>query len=235
MLPGGEGVYRFFIHKDSPIGRYNVSFTGVGVFQSYFYVVYDEFNYIEFSKHVFFNTEQFSIYLKHDTRIGLIFLKENLQGNYEPRGQTIYFEKGLDIGYYQIPRGTIMPSVGNWRVEMWDVNNRVPLRLLATHDCMVVEEPLEEQIAIETEGIGPQLHPVVLAIGGLLIVIVMELFPIALQRFSSGSIHWFVYAFMGATGVAFNVTMGWWPWWIIIFIATVGIIAALVMNKQKQG
>jgi len=242
VLPAGEGVYRFFISQDSPIGRYNVTFKGQETFESYFYVVYDENNYVEFGKHSYYEDEAFDVYLKFDTRMGLIFKKENSLGNYVPQGQTIFFEKGLEIGYKNIPRNIITPSEGNWRVEMWEVNNRVPIRLKATHDCIVIPRPATEPILEPVESdLLPPIDGVLGAIVGLIITLFCTLSPFILIKGLKAKQNppAITYAIAGGTGIVVSVILGFFPFFVLPFILIAGIIILLmqyvVNNKGGNG
>jgi len=242
VLPAGEGVYRFFISQDSPIGKYNVTFKGQETFESYFYVVYDENNYIEFGKHSYYEDESFDVYLKFDTRIGLIFKKENTLGNYIPQGQTIFFEKGLEIGYKNIPRNIITPSEGNWIVEMWEVNNRVPIRLKATHDCIVIPRTATEPILEPVESdLLPPIDGVLGAIVGLIITLFCTLSPFILLKGLKAKQNppAITYAISGGTGIVVSVILGFFPFFVLPFILIAGIIILLmqyvVNNKGGNG
>lgn len=236
----GPAVYRFFIHKDSPIGKYTVTLVGLnGNYTSYFYVVYDEFNYVEFGKHTYYKNEQFDIYLKHDNRVGLIFYKENQYGNWIPQGQTIYFEKGLDVGYYPVPRSIVAPSPGNWKVEMYSVNNRVPIRLLATHETVVIELPIDDEIIINDGTILPPLDPVLGAIAGLIITMFCIISPMIILKGlkASQNLPAVTYALTGSLGIIISVLLGMFPFWVLPFILIVGIIILLmqyVINNRGQ-
>lgn len=131
---GGQGTLTFFIQPDSPIGTYNVTMYGNETFYTSFNVVASEGNWIEFTKNVYYDNEAFGLYIRHDKTVSLTFYKNDIA-----QGKTLFMEENEHVaGEISINPDTITPTSGEWRVEMWEINNRARIRELAQWDCIVV-------------------------------------------------------------------------------------------------
>jgi hypothetical protein len=235
-----QGIYNFSIPSYAQIGKWDVTMnTANGSLSTYFYVVADDDNYVEFSKNVYKPNEPFVVYLTKTVNCVLIFYMADIEGNYVAQGERVYFEAADGNGIMSVPLTYVVPVTGKWRVEMWQTDYRIQIRKLATYDATVTVVP-------DTSGPGddsilPSIgDPVLGAVIGLIITIFMTLSPFIVVRALNSNIDVpeLVYAIMGGLGVFISVMFGFFPMWTIPFILTLGIIVSVLlylMNKRGQG
>jgi hypothetical protein len=191
---------------------------------------------------LYYDTEKFDIWFTHDKKIGFYFyVQDGVESDGSPvwvrRGSTIIFGQETTGGAFTFDLGSITPTPGSWKLEMWAVNNNIPYQLLCTDTCDV-DHYIED---IEPSGdIIPALDPTVGAIVGLIITIFMTLSPFIVVKALKSNIDVpsLVYAIMGALGVFISVMLGLFPSWTIPFILLVGVIVSVIlylMNKKQGG
>jgi len=137
LVNKGSGSIRFDLPQRSAIGEWQIFMYGNETLNTSFFVVADENNWVEFAKNSFFNDEPFSIKLKHDRKVEIEFLKNDIAV-----GQNWFLQANENgYGYFEVPFQIITPSPGEWTVNLYEVNNLVRRELLATDTCIVTEQP----------------------------------------------------------------------------------------------
>lgn len=175
-----DNVLNIPIPNYMQIGEWNVTFlcgdingTSTTLYSS-FNVVNEENNWIEFTKHVYNTDEVFEVFIKHSYRVALTLYKDDVA-----QGETIIFNLGeYANAKYLIPLSVITPSIGNWRVEMWRINDRNIVYELAEDECIVKQGTNKNKIDI---GFGIVIPPLIKIILGILIVVVMTILPMLIS------------------------------------------------------
>jgi hypothetical protein len=241
ILTETEGVYRFKIDAFSQIGKYNVTFIGLDTYYSYFYVVYNENNYIEFAKNVFTTNENFVLFVRNDVRIGLTFYQKDMHDNYVPRGENIYFTENTIASYVTIDKSQVKPEIGEWRVEMWQVNDRARIRLLATWDCTVIQYSASTDWPPVNIDIINSIPYALKLFLGILIPILFAIIPLLVIAFISktgreiDNLEIICVAFF-FFGMFISILLTFLPV-VSIFIVLLGVIVtfALMYIQRKEG
>lgn len=132
----GSGTIDFDIPVRSAIGEWEIFMYGNETLNTSFFVVADENNWVEFQKNSFYRDESFSVKLKHDRKIELEFLKNGVA-----LGQNWFLQADENTyGFFTVPPNLIVPSPGEWTINMYEVNNLVRRELLASDTCIVITQ-----------------------------------------------------------------------------------------------
>jgi len=238
-----DNILEIPVESYMQIGTWNVTLYGGHIngtsviLRSSFNVVNEEGNWIEFGKNVFYDNEQFTVYVKHTYRVALTFYKNDIA-----QGENMILQiNEYDNDKLTIPYSFAKPSYGNWRVEMWRINDRNRVYELAEWDCRVVSAPSE--IAVDTTGtvIFPTIGQPLGSIVGMIITVVSLLLPFMVSAglHMKQNLHPVIFAFSGAIGISISTVLGLFPSWLPIFLVIVGIIVIvitfLLKNNQSGG
>jgi hypothetical protein len=240
IVSPARGIYSHMLPSTVPIGRWNVTMIANETFSFSFYVVADENNYIDFVKMEYKEGEQFQVYVVHDTRCLLKFFMEDSNGNYVAKGSKTFIEKDVPNGLITIEHEIVAPSSGNWKVEMWECDNRIEIRKLSEYYCTVSVTVTPINIPTNTGGILPKIDSTLGFIVGLIVTLFCLLIPFIIGKAlnTSSNPPALVFAFTGGLGIAVSVVLGFFPVWVIPFMCIIGIIIVAIvylMGKRDGG
>jgi hypothetical protein len=229
----GKGVLNITLPNYAAIGEWNVSLvTENNTLYSSFNVIAEENNWVEFAQNVYYEGGQFNVKLKHDKKVELVFLKDG-----QEIGTNWYLDVGiLPSGIYDVPMDKVIPTPGSWTVELWQVNNFVKIKKLASDTCIVEEEsknPITEGgyddiFSILAQGAGSiaggEFGYAFMAIIIILVVIV----SLAQMKLKNDTIF-----FIGIITALFMVYIGWLPLWIVVVsIVLAGLLFSSAFSKK---
>jgi hypothetical protein len=224
-----KGMYSQMLPSTSPIGIWNVTMYGNETLTFSFNVVADENNYIDFFKNTYNSDEAFQVYVIHDVKVLLKFYKQDINGDWIATGGKFFVDKVVPNGLVTIDRNLVTPTSGNWKVEMWECDNRIEIRLLSSYTATVTVTGVSPTDYMPSGDIFPQLDPALGFIVGLIITMFCLLLPFAVGKaLGSDGIPTFVYGVTACLGVGVSVVLGLFPFWIIPFVLTVGVIILAV-------
>jgi len=239
----GTGVYRFNLPTYAEIGVYNVTLNAVDTLYSEFNVIAEENNYIEFTKNVFLEGEDFGIYLRHDKRVSFDIYKE-IGGEYIPIGETYRFESTENQNdFISVPQSTVLTSTGNYKVEMWELNNWVRQKKLAEDTCMVISAAQAGIIVDGGNGFElPNLSSDLGAFVGVFVIFTFMLLPLFfMMAIKKGSVGFnevppVIYGSGAVIGTLLSTTLGFIDtyWLLIIIIVVVGLVALGYWNQRRM-
>jgi hypothetical protein len=223
------------------IGVWNVTLTGGDisgntiVLSSSFNIVNEEGNWVEFTKNVYNTNEVFSLFIKHTYRISLTFYKDDIA-----QGESLIYEIGEnDNTIVNIEKSLIALMAGNWRVEMYRINDRNIVELLAEDICMVeYAKAIDEPLNIDFIGVIPA--PIKLLIG-IIIPVIFALIPLLVTASLSrkgkdiDNLELICVAFF-FFGMFISIMLTFLPV-ASIFIVLLGVIVtfALMYIQRKEG
>lgn len=216
----------FTLKPPIPLGTWNVSMVGQNTFYSTFNVIAEENNYVEFVKNEYYEDEPFTVLLKHSYYVALRFYKDDIAvgESWRLREGQYPFETNLPVPY-QYAR----PSVGNWRVELWRVNQELQMYKLAEWSCRVIPSPAtDDGIPDQNElgeivgGLIPYPYDIMVGSG---IIIGLIFLPIALvmgfnREFKTkieikSEIMIYMCIMTGFIGYVLTIVWGIFPWWTV--------------------
>ena len=234
-----KGVYRFKLQPHSQIGEYTVTMHGKATLTASFNVVADDYNYVEFMSNTYDSDASFAIYIVNNVNVVVIFLKENVNHVYIPQGERLYFDAGKGPGQFSVPRTYVVPSVGNWRVELWSTNARIPIQKLASYDATVTITLPSNHGILNNGAILPIIGGAIGLIVGLIIMVFIILSPFIVSRLLgfTNNPPMLVYGFMGAIGLVVTIGLGFFPFWVAPFMVIVGVIIVMIgwLYGRKDG
>lgn len=228
-----RGVLNITVPNHASIGEWNVTLTTANnTLYSSFQVIAEENNWVEFYSNVFLENDQFRLKLKHDKKIELVFSKDG-----QEIGTDWYLDSGiLPGGIYPVPLTTVTLSPGNWKVEMWQVNNFVKIKKLAEDTCVVIEVPA----GTLTEGGNQNVFQMLTAWGSIfadgefglafmaIIFIIVVIIALAQYKIKNDTIF-----FGGILMALFMAYIGWLPVWIVVLaIVIAGILFSNAFSKK---
>lgn len=223
------GTYRFLLPSWATIGAWTVTMFATETLNDTFHVVADEHNFAEFRKNSYTIGESIDFYIRHNTRCKVIFYKNDV-----PYGEDIFFDNESFLeGYYALS-DTSFFTPGTWELQLWETNNRIPIRLLSSDyaefaygkittpegigDIFVIEEPFSYFI-------------------GTFIIILFTCLPLLITKVYhyEGDMIKYISIFMGITGYVLSILMGFFPvWTVAVFIILIGVISFLLYNQNKS-
>lgn len=231
-------TYNFVLPEYMQIGLWNVSFECGDIYgnnitlNTSFSVITEEGNWIEFTKNVYNTTEEFGLIVKHKYRIALTFYKNDVA-----QGESLVFEDhALDNEIFRIPHNVLKPEVGDWRVEMWRINDRNRVYELAEWECKVVAGKFPTYQG--AGGVLPVVLPPLSYILGMIISMFCIMIPFVVNKGikSQKGVPPITYAMTGSLGLIVCVLLGFFPAWTISFIVITGIIVTVFFwVKNKKG
>ena len=131
------GILEIDIPSYYAVGTYLVTMNATNTISTNFSVIAMEGNWIEFTSGQPYANEPFVLLIEHTEKVSIIFYKDNQQ-----IGSPSYLEQeNLSQGFFEIPIQLINPTIGSWKVEMWEINNFIPQNKLAEHTCKVISRP----------------------------------------------------------------------------------------------
>lgn len=234
----GAGTLNISIPNYAEIGLWRVQMFGNDTLYTNFSVVADEYNYIEFARNDFYEGEAFEIKLKHNVRVEIVFYKDGVA-----TGRDWLLEQGVnELGFYIVPLEIATPTEGNWRIELWQVNDLIKQRLLASDVATVYVQASDDPSQNIDDGMGglPHVSGATGWVLGGIVTIVFLLLPLGLVAGlkSKGnmtiSVPPSIYALTGALGVVLSTLAGFWGWEVPFFILAVGVIVIAIMWLQGQ-
>lgn len=235
-----RGIYSHMLASNVPIGIWNVTMYGNETFYFEFTVVADEHNYIDFVKLEYGVGDQFQVYVVHNTNSIIKFYKwDEIKKLYVGKGAKTYLDVTIPNGLITIEHDVVAPESGDWRVELWECDNRIEIRKLASYDCTVTVTA--SSVVIPTGGsILPSIDPTIGFIVGLIITLFCLLIPFIISKAlnTASNPPALVFAFTGGLGISVSVILGFFPAWVIPFIAVIGVVIVMVlyfMNKRGGG
>jgi len=139
-------IFSFWLPSGVAIGTWNVTLFGQDTHYSSFNVVNEEGNYIEFGRNIYFPDQSFNIIIKHSYAVALTFYKDDV-----PQGESWRLrvdEYPSELKPLKVPAQYASPSmgIGEWRVEMWRVNEENQMYKLAEWECTVQNRKAEGDI-----------------------------------------------------------------------------------------
>jgi len=234
-LDKAYGKYEFKTDIWMDIGIWTVRLEALNdTLNESFNIIAQEHNWIEFSKNVFYTDEYFKVIVKHNLRVILVFKKwdESLD-IYIPQGEDTLIEAHVDIDTVKVIKNVPLTE-GSWKVEMWEVNDRVRERKLAEWECSVITRP--PVYDFEQPSVLPKLDMVMGAIVGMIVTLFCLLAPLMVAKglHVKTGIPPMVYSMSGSIGVIVCVLFGWFPIWALIFVLLVAIIMIAMQYIIKQ-
>lgn len=244
LLSTNAGTHTFALPNWASIGRWNVTLYANQTLNSSFLVVAEENNHVEFTDHVFYNYDyqgkvhgEFSLWLRHDRPVWLIFKKNGI-----PEGRKIYLDADQQPnGRFDIPYTDVNPTVGSWTVELWESNNLIKIRLLASDSCRVRQGTItKEQLAEPGLGnIFAMLAQGAEIFGGgeyglafmalLMTVAFMFIIESARSKSKKGSSD--ITFLIGCASFLFWAYIGWLPVWLVLLCI---LMTAMVFGEWLQ-
>jgi hypothetical protein len=236
MVSAGFGLHNFTLPNYASIGTWRVEMWGDNKSYSNFSVVADENNWIEFSREVYGDQDQFSVHIMHDKKVGLVFLKNN-----KTVGQILYLEPSQSQNIIiPIPPSNADPSIGDWKVKMYEVNNYVKIRLLAADECRVIAGTANTDI--QQEGYTDFFS--ILALGGeffgggsfglaflSILFIIVLMYVLSKAKLDQRNIFYVCIAL-----TLFFTFIGWLPIYItLIMIVLTGLLFGVFSTKKLMG
>lgn len=231
------GTYSFFIEPESPIGTYNVTMYGNETFYTNFNVVADENNWVEFTKNVYYESDTFCIYCRYDKSVAITFYKDDIA-----QGET-FFDTDINNsgGITWIPRNLVSPAIGEWRVEMWEINHRARIKKLAEWECIVVADiPIDiDETPVEIDDFLEEIPEFYKGLLGLAITLGCLFIPIGaikgLDKIKFKiEIPPLIYVVCMGAGAVFSFMIGFWRLeyaFFMCFMGAVGLMAQWLRNK----
>ncbi|MCJ7572343.1 MAG: hypothetical protein MUO82_10805 [Candidatus Thermoplasmatota archaeon] len=221
-----DNVLNIPIPNYMQIGNWNVTFHCGDIdgnnetLYTSFNVVNEEGNWVEFTKHIFTTNEMFSIYIKHTYRVSITFYKNNIA-----QGESLIFDVGISTGInYNIPLDIIMPSIGNWRVEMWRINDRNIVKLLAEHECTVIyatpikgDGGIEISLPLIINGFIPSDWQFVL--GLIIIIFCFVIIAVIGKKLDVNNMPSLVYLISGIAGFIIDIKLELFDFWMTVIFA----------------
>lgn len=194
-----------------------------------FNVVNEENNWIEFSKHQYVSGEPFTLFVKHSYRVALTFYKNDIA-----QGETLIFNVGEnDNTLYTVPIEKVSTSNGNWRVEMWRINDRNQVYELAEWNCIVIQGKYIPPASVGGF-FGIIIPPFVMLILGIITTLLITMLPLiiglALSRKKGGipNIPALLYVAFFFFGLIVSVLFGFIDI-VVPFIILLGLIIAFAV------
>ena len=240
-----ENVYTFALPNLMLLGTWNVSFHCGDIYgnetilNSSFNVINEEGNWIQFEKNTYYDNEPFTVYLKHDYRIALTFYKNDIA-----IGENIIFQaREHDGDLISVSQQYIDTTPGEWRVEMYRINNLNRIYELAQWECVVLPAPFVvdagSNFGFNVREFINNIDPTIRAIFGISICIGLLLIPILVVKTMKRPINIppLVYAVFFCVGVVVSFVIGFWGLEIMFFLASMTaliIVGLYFMGKSKS-
>jgi hypothetical protein len=147
-LDAGYGTHKITLPNWANIGRWNVTMEANETLYTDFYVIADENNFAEFSRNVYYDTEQFDVYLRHDKPVILLFKHDG-----DPVGAEMYIDSSQQVnGLITIDKYYADLAPGNWTLELYQSNDRIKKRLIAADYCTVLYNSEARKAQYQEEG-----------------------------------------------------------------------------------
>jgi len=170
-----------------------------------------------------------------------LYLTRDIQGNLIPAKQTFYgYHSYTTSDVYIYDNGKKLKDIsstpnfninydyyssGNHNISLVLDKGNGNIEILDTTSFIIYGESQEEQQFL---GLLP------LVIGYVLGLVLLMIAMIGLAIFSKNrNLHYSIYLIVGTSVAIFNVLIGAWEWWTILFFSTV-IIAVVVMELSKK-
>jgi len=228
----GSGHMDFLLEPYDAVGQWTIMMMGNETLTTTFNVVAKENNWVSFKQNSYYVGTQFNLNLKHDVKVELeFFLDDNQIGN------NIVFLVGENEFNedYKVTNLGVSLTEGEWKVNMWEVNRMVRRELLASDICNVIVRPIIiTEIDLDIDSSKPFYeNPIIGIIGGLLVIIVLSLFPLVLSR-AGVTIPNFVFGVFISFGLVVNVIIGLWEFWTLMFILIMMVLLILYEQVRKS-
>jgi hypothetical protein len=229
------GILKIPFKSWMTIGRWNISMnisTYPYVLTDYFNVIADENNFMDFTKNEYDIEESIAFYLRHNVRCKVTFLKGDIQ-----RGTDIFFENGtLPDGYYTLI-DTSFFDYGTWTIQLWQTNNRIPIRLLVEDYIIINPHKTTLPNAGNIGGFSLSIQPPFSYFAGAFIIILLTLTPIFfgyMFKIDLGSIPQFLYLVFALIGFVISILFGFFPIWSIALLIVVGALIVTILWLQRK-
>lgn len=239
------GVLEIKVPSYYEVGMYTVVMNATKTISTNFSVIAMENNWVEFHSGQPYEGIPFTLLIEHTEKVSILFFKDGQQ-----IGEPIYLEKeNLSQGFYEIPLQLISPTKGNWKVELWEINNFIPYKKLAEYTCRVVVGPVVRTAGpvVDVIKLIPSEYRVYIAIG---IIVGFVLMPfIVISRLGASlkrtkgielkipeSVYTVSCSISGITGYCVTLLMGFLEWWTV-FVVTffLALILVIMYLMKKQG
>lgn len=217
----GYGTFETFLEDTFPIGEWTITMYGNDTLNTTFYTVATENNWIMFAKNEYTTDDIFNIELKHDVKVKVKILYDDIE-----IGQDWFLEQDvLNFGVYEVPIQYARPQyIGLYTVELWQVNDFVEKKLLATDYCNVIMPIVDDDYTLSDDPDASIVqHPVLKLVAGLLIIMVLTILPLGAGRFIK-DIPNFIYGAFMSFGLVVNVALSLWEFWTLIAIAMIMVL-----------
>jgi len=236
-------MHSFWLPGNAPIGEWTITLYGQGTHVNYFYVISEEGNYIEFGQNVYYDEQYFNIILKHTHYVGITFFKDGVA-----QGETwrlLPSEHAEELTPIVVNPQYARASHGNWRVEMWRLNEENIVKLLSADNCTVVSRPTTPP-GVPDSDLGSLVQnafpdPVIRTIIGLVLCLVITLLPylVALkmkERHVTINIPTVIYAVCFGVGVAISYILGFFGFEILFFIVflLISVMALMFLYGKRS-
>ena len=238
------GVLNISLPNYAEIGEWKITLKANSTLNTTFQVVAEENNWVEFGKNIFYPDEPFEIELKHDRKIEVVFYKDNVA-----YGSDWYLDTGLlPSGIYEVPRDKAFPEIGDWKVEIWQVNNFIKIQKLAQDTCKVIQRPSDvtlPEVSDELVDYLSNIDPFFKSLIGLFVVLLCTFLPmLAIKNVGEMGINIKVdipptlYTVCAGIGAIVSFTLGLWAIEYAFFICVMagfGTFALYLIGKRGNG
>ena len=243
LVNKSDYIHSFWLPPGAPIGEWTVTLYAQGTHVNYFHVISEEGNYIEFGQNVFYDEQYFSIILKHSHYVGITFFKDGVA-----QGETWRLEPNehaKELTPILVPSQYARASLGNWRVEMWRLNEENIVKLLSADNCTVVSRP-QTPYTPETGELGNLIQnafpdPTMRGIIGLAICLVITFMPFLTslkmkQKHITINVPTILYAICFEVGVIVSFVTGFFGVEILFFLTVmlVGVVVSMYLFGKKS-
>lgn len=237
------GVLNISIPNYAEIGKWNITLFGNSTLYSSFQVVAEENNWVEFYKNIFYDDEQFYIELKHDRKIKVVFYKDDVA-----YGRDWFLDIGiLTAGIFPVPVDIAYPEIGEWKVQIIQVNDFIKKQLLAEDTCTVKQRPPDTEITVDDDIAGylSNIDEFYKGLIGIFIVLLCTFMPfIAIRKLGEHGVNFKVdippmlYTICCGVGGVVALILGVWVIEYTFFICVMagfGTFALYLMGKRGNG
>lgn len=223
------------------IGIWNVTLFANDTHYSSFNLICEEGNYIEFGKNQYIEDEDidFTFIIKHDYFVGLTLYKDDVAVGTTCRLGIENYAYVLDPVVIDAC-GFQAPEVGEWRIEMWRLNQNNKMYELAESTCSVIRSTGYGETPQSQESIIvfiSQIDPIIKGVIGLAICIGLLFLPFMIQqkKLYKGDINPIIYSVCLGSGAIFNFIFGLWAVEYAFFLCVMagfGVFATYILQKR---